>query len=44
MITDMSKLHILTNGVWRGNGYLRVSYPEDDEGWKLNYDKILQNV
>ena len=31
MTYDLTKLHLLFVGVWRANGRMRSSYPEDDE-------------
>lgn len=32
---DVVKLQIFQTGVWRANGILRASYPEDDEGLQM---------
>lgn len=32
MIRDLCKSYILLTGVWRANGVMRASYPEDDAG------------
>ena len=43
MTYDMFYIHALFIGVWRANGIVRASYPEDDEGeiLKTQFEKKL---
>jgi hypothetical protein len=37
---DTVHLHVIFMGVWRANGMVRASYPEDDEGLQLKSRKL----
>ncbi len=32
MVKDLCKIHVMFTGVWRANGVMRASYPDDDYG------------
>jgi len=36
MTYDMLNIHAFFCGVWRANGIVRASYPEEDEGWDFD--------